>query len=77
MQYMFTDSTFETDVTYWRYVLWHRAVKIMNEVGIEGMGCVVDKHAAPQRHLCMESYSIEAMIHYNGPAAHESESFLT
>ena len=60
MQYMFTDNTFQTGVTYWRYVFWHCALQIMIEAVIEGMGCVVDKHAAPQRHMCVESYSIDA-----------------
>jgi hypothetical protein len=40
----------------------------MNEAvveGIDGMGCIVNQHAAPERRLLsMETYSKEAMTHY-------------
>ena len=67
---------FSKGVEDWLYIVYHCALKSMNEAVVEGMGCIVDKHAAPERHLSMETYSKEAMIHYNAPLVHEAESFL-
>jgi hypothetical protein len=81
MQYMFTTKSFYADpskpVRNWLYLFNHCVLKARCEAVVEGMGCVLDKHADPQRHLTMDKYTAEAMIHWNGPAAHECENFLT
>jgi hypothetical protein len=76
MKFMFTSDVFSNGVEDWLYMFNHCALKSMNEAVVEGMGCIVDQHAAPERHLSMETYSKEAMIHYNAPMVHEAESFL-
>jgi len=40
------------------------------------MGCIVDQHATPGRHLSIESYAKEAIIDYNGPLLHEADKYL-
>jgi len=76
MKFMFTSDVFSKGVEDWLYMFNHCALKSMNEAAVEGMGCIVDQHAAPEKHLSMETYSKEAMIHYNAPMVHEAESFL-
>jgi hypothetical protein len=81
MQYMFTTKSFYADpsqsVKLWLHLFNHCILKSRCEAVVEGMGCVLDKHADSQRHLKIEKYTMEAMIHWNGPAAHECENFLT
>ena len=81
MEYMFTNPSFFANpnqpVRQWLYLFTHCILKSRNEAVVEGMGCVLDNHAAPGRHLQMEQFTAEAMIHWNGPAAHQCENFLT
>ena len=78
---MFTTKSFYADpsqsVKLWLHLFNHCILKSRCEAVVEGMGCVLDKHADSQRHLKIEKYTMEAMIHWNGPAAHECENFLT
>jgi len=81
MEYMFTNPSFFANpnqpVRQWLYLFTHCILKSRNEAVVEGMGCALDNHAAPGRHLQMEQFTAEAMIHWNGPAAHQCENFLT
>ena len=73
---MFTNVAFQKGVEDWLYVFQHCALKTCNEAVVEGMGCIVDQHATPGRHLSMEAYAKEAIIDYNGPLLHEADAFL-
>lgn len=74
--FMFTNVAFQKGVEDWLYVFQHCALKTCNEAVVEGMGCIVDQHATPGRHLSMEAYAKEAIIDYNGPLLHEADAFL-
>ena len=43
---------------------------------MEGMGKIVDDHAAPNRHLALENYAKEAMIDWNAPKVTHAEPYL-
>ena len=55
----------------------HMILKTANEAVTESMGCVIDIHASPNRHLNQLAYSDEALVHWNGPKVHEATVFLT
>ena len=76
MKYLFTDKRLHSDVEDFVFLYNHMALKTANEAIIESMGCIVDLHASPQRHLKQLDYSNEALIHWNGPRPHEAKHFL-
>ena len=76
MKYLFTDKRLYSDVEDFVFLYNHMALKTANEAIIESMGCIVDLHASPQRHLKQLDYSNEALIHWNGPRPHEAKHFL-
>ena len=76
MKYLFTDKRLYSDVEDFVFLFNHMALKTANEAVIESMGCIVDLHASPQRHLKQLDYSNEALIHWNGPRPHEAKHFL-
>ena len=51
-------------------------MKTINEAVVESMGCCVDVHAAPKRHLSAEKYAIEAFIDRNGPPVSAADKLL-
>ena len=59
MEYMFTNMSFyanpEQSVRQWLYLFNHSILKTRCEAVVEGMGCVVDNHAAPERRLTLAS----------------------
>ena len=60
----------------WVFFFVHTALKSSNEAVIESMGCILDQHAAPGRHLPQHAYAEEAYIHWNGPRPHEATKLL-
>ena len=55
------------------YMYVHCALKICNEVVVEGMCSVVAKHATSSRRLNFEAYAMESIIAYNAPMSHRSD----
>lgn len=80
MEYMFNTPSFFADpahpVKFWLHLFNHCILKTRCEAVVEGMGCVLDNHADPIRHLSMDKFTKEAMIHWNGPSTRECEDFL-
>ena len=80
MEYMFTTSSLCADpahpVKSWLYLFNHCILKTRCEAVVEGMGCVLDQHADPQRHLSMDQFTAEAIIHWNGLATQECDHYL-
>ena len=58
------------------YLLQHCMLKTINEAVVESMGCCVDVHADPSRHLSAEKYAIEAFIDRNGPPVSAADKLL-
>ena len=77
MRWLFTTASAYCGVEDWLFFFNHMALKTANEAVIESMGCIVDQHAAPGRHLAQPKYAEEAFIHWNGPRPHEATKLLS
>jgi hypothetical protein len=73
---LLTKEKIYNDVPDILYLLSHCMMKTVNEAVVESMGCTVDQHANEGRHLSNNKYSMEAMIHRNGPPLHLADSLI-
>jgi len=63
MRVLFTDSRLYLGVHDWLFLFELCSTHTSNESVVESMGNIIDKHAAPGRHLAPVDYSREAYIH--------------
>ncbi|CEO98804.1 hypothetical protein PBRA_006918 [Plasmodiophora brassicae] len=73
---VFTEEDLYKDIPDIMYLLEHCVLKVSNEAVVEGMGCIIARHAAPGRHLSERSIADEAFIHYNGPDPSNADGIL-
>ena len=76
MKDVFTTPALRCGVGDFLYLFQHCALKTANEAVVEGMGSIVDRHADPRRGLSPDHYTMEAVIHFNGPLMHEADDLL-
>ena len=76
MRQLFTEPRFYEGTEAWLLLFNYMALKTANEAVVESIGCIVDQHAAPGRHLAQHVYAAEAFVHWNGPRPHAAEKLL-
>ena len=76
MSVLFTQPQYYEGIEDWLYLFNHMILKAGCESVVESMGCIIDQHAAGGRHLDPTKYSMEAVIHWNGPKLHHAKSLL-
>ncbi|KAJ1637498.1 hypothetical protein T492DRAFT_301128 [Pavlovales sp. CCMP2436] len=76
MRVLFTDSCLYLGVHDWLFLFELCSTHTSNESVVESMGNIIDKHAAPGRHLAPVDYSREAYIHWNGSPLHPSNDLV-
>jgi hypothetical protein len=76
LEEIWTNQDLHVGVNGWLLLFNHCVLKMPNESVIESMGSTLDEHAGGKRGTGFERFSMEAVTHWDGPGACQSDRII-